>query len=234
MDAQVRSDQRLRLPAAQPHGRAWVRVVHPARAGPLFAERAVRRPDVGVRVALDRQVPQAGASRTVAALPELSARHPAAEARRAGRRGHRVLQGRCGRCARAGCGLARSSQLDFFPPLRPAAFFWAVLPPLPGPLLRRLWLLPELFPPRLELPGELAIAAARDLFMPFFRRPSYCLSSLTLGPWSLPGISVSSCQPASRLASFSLPCSAPLRLSACARRKKSASSESSSRSASWM
>jgi hypothetical protein len=31
-------------------------------------------------------------------------------------------------------------------------------------------------------PGEFEIAAARDLFIPFFRRPSYCSSFLTLGP----------------------------------------------------
>src|SRR3954453_14230520 len=74
---------------------------------------------------------------------------------------------------------------DFLPPLRPAAAFCALLPPLPLPLLCLLWLLPELLPPRLELPSELEIAAARDLLMPFFRRPSYCLSFLTLEPWSL-------------------------------------------------
>src|SRR5579884_832804 len=38
----------------------------------------------------------------------------------------------------------------------------------------------------------------------------------------------------SRLRSISLPCSAPLRLSPCARRKNSVISESPSRSASWM
>ncbi|ORV62408.1 hypothetical protein AWC06_10570 [Mycobacterium fragae] len=66
--------------------------------------------------------------------------------------------------------------------MRPAAFFWDVLPPLPRPLLRLLWLLPELLPPLLEDPGEFEIAAARDLLIPFLRRPSYCLSFLTLGP----------------------------------------------------
>jgi hypothetical protein len=66
--------------------------------------------------------------------------------------------------------------------LRPALFFWAVLPPLPLPLLLLLRLLPELLPPLLDEPGEFAIAAARLLLMPFFRRPSYCLSSLTLDP----------------------------------------------------
>jgi hypothetical protein len=50
------------------------------------------------------------------------------------------------------------------PPFRPAAFFWAVVPP---------WvdvdaLLPELdaLPPRLEAPGEFAIFAARSFDMP--------------------------------------------------------------------
>ncbi|OMC13768.1 hypothetical protein A5747_16065 [Mycobacterium sp. IS-836] len=66
--------------------------------------------------------------------------------------------------------------------MRPAAFFCDVLPPLPLPLLRLLWLLPELLPPRLEAPGEFDIAAARDLLIPFLRRPSYCLSFLTLDP----------------------------------------------------
>src|SRR4051794_19313515 len=77
-----------------------------------------------------------------------------------------------------------SAQLDFLPPLRPAAFFWAVLPPLPLPELFLLRLLPLLLPPLLEDPSELEIAAARDLLMPFFRSPSYCLSFLTLEPWS--------------------------------------------------
>jgi hypothetical protein len=62
-----------------------------------------------------------------------------------------------------------------FPPLRPAAFFWAVVPP---------WAAldpePELFPPLLDAPGELAIFAARSLDMPFFFKPSYCFSFFTL------------------------------------------------------
>jgi hypothetical protein len=70
------------------------------------------------------------------------------------------------------------------PPFRPAAFFWAWLPPLPLPLLLLLRLLPELLPPLLEDPSELDIAAARDLLIPFLRKPSYCLSFLTLDPWS--------------------------------------------------
>jgi hypothetical protein len=57
-----------------------------------------------------------------------------------------------------------------------------VLPPLPLPLDFLLWLLPLLLPPLLEAPSEFEIAAARDLLMPFLRRPSYCLSFLTLGP----------------------------------------------------
>ena len=76
-------------------------------------------------------------------------------------------------------------QLEALPPLRPAACFWARLPPLPEPLLLRLWLEPPLWlrlPPLLEASGVFAIAAARDLLMPFLRRPSYCLSSLMLEP----------------------------------------------------
>src|SRR6185437_10797442 len=76
-------------------------------------------------------------------------------------------------------------ELDFLPPLRPAAAFCALFPPLPLPLLFLLWLEPLLLPPRLEEPSELEIAAARDLLMPFLRSPSYCLSFFTLDPWSL-------------------------------------------------
>jgi hypothetical protein len=50
--------------------------------------------------------------------------------------------------------------------LRPAAFFWAVLPPLPDPLLFFERLLPLLLPPRLDEPSELEIAAARDFSCP--------------------------------------------------------------------
>jgi hypothetical protein len=57
--------------------------------------------------------------------------------------------------------------------LRPATFFWAVVPP---------WLEierlvddePDFLPPRLEAPGELAIRAARSFDMPFSFRFSYC------------------------------------------------------------
>src|ERR671922_655046 len=75
--------------------------------------------------------------------------------------------------------LRSSDQLDFLPPLRPAACFCARLPPLPLPLLRLLWLLPlppERLPPFFDALGVLAIAAARLLLIPFLRRPSYCLS----------------------------------------------------------
>ena len=43
--------------------------------------------------------------------------------------------------------------------------------------------LPDFFPPLLEASGVLAIAAARLLLI-LLAGPSYCLSSLTLGPWS--------------------------------------------------
>jgi PAS domain S-box-containing protein len=66
------------------------------------------------------------------------------------------------------------------PPLRPAAFFWAVVPPwlefereLPPP--------PDFLPPRLEAPGEFAIRAARCFDIPFSFSFSYCFSFLTLG-----------------------------------------------------
>jgi hypothetical protein len=67
--------------------------------------------------------------------------------------------------------------------LRPAAFFWAVVPP---------WLDDEpdepecdLFPPRLDAPGEFAIFAARSFDMPLSFNASYCFSFFTLG--RLPG-----------------------------------------------
>jgi hypothetical protein len=70
------------------------------------------------------------------------------------------------------------------PPLRPAAFFCAVVPP---------WLElppePDFFPPRLEAPGELAMRAARCFDIPFSLSASYCLSFFTLARFS--GISSS-------------------------------------------
>jgi hypothetical protein len=76
--------------------------------------------------------------------------------------------------------------------LRPAACFWARLPPLPLPELLLLWLLPLLLardfrPPFFDasLPEPafaFEIAAARDLLIPFLRKPSYCLSFFTLDP----------------------------------------------------
>jgi hypothetical protein len=72
---------------------------------------------------------------------------------------------------------------DFFavalPPLRPAAFFCAVVPPCFE--LDRVLDEPDFFPPRLEAPGELAILAARSFDMPFSLSFSYCFSFLTLG-----------------------------------------------------
>jgi hypothetical protein len=78
---------------------------------------------------------------------------------------------------------------DFFravalPPLRPAAFFWAVVPPCDE--LLRVLLLPDFFPPRLDAPGEFAIFAARSFDMPFSFSLSYCFSFLTFA--FLPGI----------------------------------------------
>ena len=68
--------------------------------------------------------------------------------------------------------------------MRPAAFFWAVVPP---------WLVfrlrtpdPDFLPPRLEAPGEFAIFAARSLDIPFSFRASYCFSFFTFA--DLPGM----------------------------------------------
>src|SRR5690242_13610270 len=67
---------------------------------------------------------------------------------------------------------------DFFaaalPPLRPAAFFCAVAPPCLAEPPE-----PELLPPRLDAPGELAIRAARSFDMPLSFRASYCFSFFT-------------------------------------------------------
>jgi threonyl-tRNA synthetase len=63
--------------------------------------------------------------------------------------------------------------------LRPAAFFWAVVPPCEE-LLRRVPE-PEAFPPRLDEPGEFAIRAARSFDIPFSFSFSYCFSFFTLG-----------------------------------------------------
>src|SRR2546423_9008381 len=79
---------------------------------------------------------------------------------------------------------AEPNAYDFFlavarPPLRPAAFFWAVVPPW-DELLRELELdEADFFPPRLEAPGELAIFAARSFDMPFSFSFSYCFSFFT-------------------------------------------------------
>src|SRR5512135_2806967 len=70
------------------------------------------------------------------------------------------------------------------PPLRPAAFFCAVVPPW-RELLRRVPD-PDALPPRLEAPGEFAIFAARSFDIPLSFSFSYCFSFLTLG--RLPGI----------------------------------------------
>jgi hypothetical protein len=57
------------------------------------------------------------------------------------------------------------------PPFRPAAFFWAVVPP--WLVVRRRTPEPDFFPPRAEAPGELAIRAARSLDMPLSFSASY-------------------------------------------------------------
>ena len=81
------------------------------------------------------------------------------------------------------------------PPLRPAAFFCAVVPPCRA--LERLEPDPDFLPPRLEAPGELAILAALSFDMPFFLSFSYCFSFLTfarlfgmglLSPTLIPGL----------------------------------------------
>jgi len=65
------------------------------------------------------------------------------------------------------------------PPLRPAAFFCAVVPPC-DELLREELEEPDVLPPRLEEPEEFAIFAARSFDMPLSLSASYCFSFLTL------------------------------------------------------
>src|SRR6188474_1616820 len=75
----------------------------------------------------------------------------------------------------AGRGQAQDLRAAARPPLRPAAFFCAVVPPcfeLPPE--------PDFLPPREEEPGEFAILAARSFDMPLSFSASYCFSFLTL------------------------------------------------------
>src|SRR3954454_23636807 len=65
------------------------------------------------------------------------------------------------------------------PPLRPAAFFCAVVPPC-DELLREELEEPDFLPPRLDEPEEFAIFAARSFDMPLSLSASYCFSFLTL------------------------------------------------------
>src|SRR5215212_5537368 len=62
-----------------------------------------------------------------------------------------------------------------FPPLLPAFFFWALVPPC------ELFPLPEwlFLPPFFDAPGEFAILAARSLDMPLSLRASYWSSFFT-------------------------------------------------------
>src|SRR5438874_4395295 len=102
-------------------------------------------------------------------------RNPASSARRAVSRRKR---GPCSSVARKQPTVARllpDDRAAALPPLRPAFFFCAVVPPwdeLPPD--------PDVLPPRLDAPGELAIRAARCLDMPLSLRASYCFSFLTL------------------------------------------------------
>jgi hypothetical protein len=63
------------------------------------------------------------------------------------------------------------------PPLRPAAFFWAVVPPCDED--EREDDEPDFFPPRLDAPGEFAIFAARSFDIPLSFSASYCFSFFT-------------------------------------------------------
>ena len=60
--------------------------------------------------------------------------------------------------------------------------FLSWFPPLPRPLLRRLWALPELLPPLLDAPGEFESPPPETYSCLSSRSPSYCSSFSTLGP----------------------------------------------------
>jgi hypothetical protein len=76
------------------------------------------------------------------------------------------------------------------PPFRPAAFFWAVVPP--WLLVRRRVPDPDFFPPREDAPGELAIRAARSFDIPLSFSASYCFSFFTFARFSGTSLPLSS------------------------------------------
>jgi hypothetical protein len=76
------------------------------------------------------------------------------------------------------------------PPFRPAAFFCAVVPPIEDDDFEEPE--PELFPPRLDEPGEFAMRAARSFDIPLSFNASYCFSFFTFE--LLFGITTSMCR----------------------------------------
>jgi hypothetical protein len=88
------------------------------------------------------------------------------------------------RISAAAVGLRYDLRAVALPPLRPAAFFCAVVPPCELELRDELE--PELLPPRLDAPDELAIFAARSFDIPLSFRASYCFSFFTFA--RLPGL----------------------------------------------
>src|SRR5439155_22969931 len=79
------------------------------------------------------------------------------------------------------------------PPLRPAAFFWAVVPPCDASPPE-----PDFLPPCSDDFGALAILAARSLEMPLSLRASYFGSILMLGRFVGIALPLISMPPASR------------------------------------
>ena len=63
---------------------------------------------------------------------------------------------------------------EALPPFRPAAFFCALVPPCDEEEPE-----PELLPPRLDEPDELAMRAARCFDIPLCFSDSYCFSFFT-------------------------------------------------------
>src|SRR4051794_22650543 len=104
------------------------------------------------------------------------------------RRHRRNGNAQCAR-SRSDAGMRQDLRAGALPPLRPAAFFCAVVPPCDELLFDELDE-PDFLPPRLDAPDELAIFAARSFDIPLSFSASYCFSFFTFE--LLPGMNPSS------------------------------------------
>ena len=91
LDAEMRPDLRICLPADQLHGPARLQAVHAAQCRSRRHRTAVAGFLVRLCAALDRENAQAGLEAAVAAVPELRARHRHAALRQGRRRGDAVF-----------------------------------------------------------------------------------------------------------------------------------------------